>query len=76
MMCVIVTKDVTNAVREKTNGWLPVESKAIYQDSYTAKITNNSTLKVYLDMTDLKKCEEKLKNFAKVKRFIHELNKF
>ena len=48
--------------------------KMIFQDSYTEK-TDRGNLKVYLDMTDLKACELKLKNFMKVRNFINELQK-
>jgi len=42
---------------------------AEFQDSYTEKLSCG-TLKVYLDISDLKGCEDKLKNFMRVKNFI------
>lgn len=49
--------------------------KMVFQDSYTEKLNSTSTLKVYLDMNDLKDCEVKLKNFMRIKNFISELQK-
>ncbi len=46
------------------------EDKIIYQDSYTEKC-NHGTLKVYLNMKDLKECEEKLKHFVKLRTFVN-----
>ena len=42
-------------------------------DSYSQKMSNNATLKVYLDFNDLPSCELRLKNFYKIKKFIHAL---
>ena len=44
-----------------------------FGDSYTKKLSNNGSLKVYLDMKNLPECEEKLKNFYKIKNFIYAL---
>jgi len=48
-------------------------SEIIYQDSYTEK-TDYGSLKVYLDLKNLKECEEKLKNFNKVRHFVNALH--
>ena len=45
----------------------------IYQDSYTEK-TDYGSLKVYLDMTNLEECNEKLKNFNKIRHFVNLLH--
>lgn len=51
------------------------KKEQLLQDSYTYKLSPNCTLKVYLDMTDLKECELKLKNFEKIRRFVPALSK-
>lgn len=51
------------------DSYKPEKKEGMMQDSYTEKISNG-TLKVYIDMTDTKLCEQKLKNFRKIARFI------